>query len=379
MEWYNDHNKLFLTAIGLFLVLTFFVAVQPALKNETINQPLPGDTLLTAQQMRGKKVYIANGCVACHTQQVRNVDMDAVFGSRPSVAADYALISRTDFWRNTATLMGTERTGPDLTDVGNRQGSLEWNLTHLYNPRILVESSVMPSFPFMFEKKTSPSDSDVVVNVPAEFLNGYQGKIVAKQEALDLVAYLQSLKQVPLPDGTPDPEFLYKAEQSAKAAAAEGGGALPDGEVLYQAHCQSCHQATGEGLPGVFPSLKGSPIILSENPAIIVDIIMNGYTGREAEGFGPMPNIGTTAKLSAAEVAAIMNHERTSWGNDASTVTEEEVQNWMDQLEAGELPSADEAAPGGVIKENAGGGEAEDGEKSDEAKVESDSATVEVS
>ena len=351
MEWYNDHNKLFLTAIGMFLVLTYFVAIQPAVLNEGINQPLPGDSLLTEQQMRGKHIYIANGCVACHTQQVRNVDMDAVFGSRPSVAADYALITRTDFWRNTATLMGTERTGPDLTDVGNRQGSLDWNLTHLYNPRILVKESIMPSFPFLFIKKTSPKEGEVVVNVPEEYLNGYQGKVVATQEALDLVAYLQSLKQVPLPDGTPDPEFLYKIEESKKNAAAAGEGALPDGAMLYQAHCQTCHQANGEGLPGAFPPLAGSPIVTGESPAIIVDIILNGYSGRVSEGYGPMPGIGGTANLTAAEVAAIINHERTSWGNSASTVTEEEVQRWMDQLEAGELPSADEAAPGGVIKD----------------------------
>jgi cytochrome c oxidase cbb3-type subunit 2 len=85
--------------------------------------------------MLGKNVYIANGCVGCHTQQVRNVDMDKVWGERPGIAADYAGIKRTDFWRNTATLMGTERTGPDLTNIGKRQSSLAWNLLHLYTGR----------------------------------------------------------------------------------------------------------------------------------------------------------------------------------------------------------------------------------------------------
>lgn len=333
MEWYNDHNKLFLTALGLFLVLTFFVAIKPAIVNEGINQPLPGDSLLTAQELRGKEIYIANGCVACHTQQVRNLDMDEVFGRRPSVPADYALVTRTDFWRNTATLMGTERTGPDLIDVGRRQGSLEWNLTHLYNPRILVETSIMPAYPWMFERKDYPDSTDVVVSVPAEYLNGYQGKIIATQDALDLVAYLQSLQQVELPDGSVAPEFLYKIQQSRESANEVGG--LPDGELLYQAHCQVCHQANGEGLMGAFPTLKNSPIVVGENPAIIVDIIMNGYSGRVSEGYGHMPDIGRTANLNAAEVAAIINHERTSWGNDASTVTEAEVQQWMDELDAG--------------------------------------------
>src|SRR5690606_20333921 len=147
-------------------------------------------------------------------------------------------------WRNTATLMGTERTGPDLADVGNRQPSLEWNLVHLFNPRIVVEASIMPAYPWLFEFKTSPSNTDVVVNVPDTHLKGRKGKVVATEEALQLVAYLQSLKQVALPDGRPSPEFLYAREAAKEDVTAVG--AL-DGGLLYAANCQSCHQANGEG------------------------------------------------------------------------------------------------------------------------------------
>ncbi len=87
------------------------------------NAPLPNVLPLSDEAAKGKAIYVANGCVAtCHSQQVRNVDMDKVWGTRPSIAADYAGIHRTDFWRNTATLMGTERTGPGSNAiVGNRQ------------------------------------------------------------------------------------------------------------------------------------------------------------------------------------------------------------------------------------------------------------------
>lgn len=323
MEWFNDHKKLFIAAFLFFAGLTILVAILPALSNEKISRPLPQAKAMSDDAIAGKHVFIANGCVACHTQQVRNVDMDKVWGKRPGVAADYALIRRTDLWRNTATLMGSERTGPDLTDVGNRQGSLEWNLTHLYNPRILVKESVMPAYSWMFEMKKEPAKGDVVVNVPPEFLNDAQGKVVAKKEALQLVAYLQSLKQVPLPDGTLTPEFLYKRktqEPAAGAAAAE-----PDGSLLYTTHCQACHQENGEGLPGAFPPLKGSPIVLSDNVDLFVEIVMKGYSGRESEGFGIMPAVGDNAGLTPEEVTAIMNHERTSWGNNAQKVTLEEV------------------------------------------------------
>lgn len=330
MEWFDNHKKLFGTAFLMFLGLTILVAIIPALKNDKINQPLPGAVPLSADALAGKRIFIANGCVACHTQQVRNVDMDKVWGKRPSIAADYAGIHRMDVWRNTATLMGTERTGPDLTDVGNRQGNLAWNLTHLYNPRILVKESVMPAYPWMFRIKDSASKNDVVVNVPAEFMKGKQGVIVASREALQLVAYLQSLKQVQLPDGMPDPEFLYKMKEKAAGDVAATAG--PDGVALYSTHCQSCHQPNGEGLPGAFPSLKGSEIVLSDDLETYISIIMNGYSGRISEGYGPMPAVGTTAGLSPEEVTAIMNHERTSWGNEAKEVSVDEVKKIIEYV-----------------------------------------------
>lgn len=328
MDFFNNHKKLYTAAFLFFLGLTFLVAIIPAINNQNNYAPLPNAEPLSEEAEKGKAIFIANGCVACHTQQVRNVDMDKVWGERPSVAADYAGIHRTDFWRNTATLMGTERTGPDLTNVGNRQPGLDWNLVHLFNPRSVVKESIMPAYPWMFEIKDNPEEGDVVVPVPDEFLNGRKGKVVATEEALQLVAYLQSLKQTKLPDGSPAPEFLYKREVKAQPGA--DGEAELDGAALYAANCQSCHQPNGEGLKGAFPPLKGSPVVLDDNPELMVNIIMNGYTGRISEGFGPMPPIGTNNNLKPEEIAAIMNHEKTSWGNNARKVTVAEVKKLMD-------------------------------------------------
>lgn len=332
MEWFDNHKKLFIVSFLFFVGLTIMVAIAPAIRNEKINRPLPGAEPLSADAMAGKKIFIANGCVACHTQQVRNVDMDKMWGKRPSLAADYAAIKRTDFWRNTATLMGSERTGPDLTDVGNRQGSVEWNLTHLFNPRILVKESVMPAYPWMFEIKEAATKGDVVVSVPGEFLNGAQGKVIAKKEALQLVAYLQSLKQSKLPDGTEAPAFLYR--KKAKDSASAGGAAELDGTALYATHCQACHQQNGEGLSGAFPPLKGSKIVLADSINLFVEIIMKGYSARVSEGFGVMPAVGDNANLTPEEVTAIANHERTTWGNNAKKVTVDEVKKVMEFLKS---------------------------------------------
>lgn len=331
MEFFNNHTKLFTTAFLLFAALTALVCVIPALNNQTNNAPLPMAVPLSDMAVKGKGVFIANGCVGCHTQQVRNIDMDKVWGERPSIAADYADIHRTDFWRNTATLMGTERTGPDLTSIGTRQPSKEWQLPHLFNPRILIKESIMPAYPWMFEIKDKAQPGDVVVNIPDEYMGGRKGKVIAKEEALQLLAYLQSLKQTKLPSASPQPVFLYGKLGEEKDAKAGAPKEL-NGGMLYTNNCQSCHQQNGEGLKGAFPPLKGSKVVTNEDPELLVNIIMNGYTGREKEGFPAMPPVGTNNRLKAEEIAAIMNHERTSWGNAAKKVTVDEVKKLMDKV-----------------------------------------------
>jgi len=332
MQFFDDHKKLFTTAFLFFLTLSLFVVIFPAFDLQRNVAPLPGTTALSDDARKGKEIFIANGCVACHTQQVRNIEMDKPWGSRPSVAADYARIHRTSFLQNTATLMGSERTGPDLANIGARQPLESWHLVHLFNPRAVVKESIMPAYPWLFNIKDTAEKGDVVVSVPGEFLDGEKGSVVASKEAMQLVAYLQSLKQVELPDGRPVPVFLYPAKK--ETAAGSSSKPAPDGAALYATNCQSCHQANGEGLKGAFPSLKGSPIVLDPNPEKQLDIILNGYTGRVSEGYGPMPAVGTNNNLTAEEITAIMNHERSSWGNEGKKVDLADIDKLILSLKA---------------------------------------------
>jgi cytochrome c oxidase cbb3-type subunit II len=339
MDFYNNHKKLFGAAIILFIALTMFAAILPALNAQNDNAPLPGSHALTHDEIAGKAIFVREGCIACHTQQVRNVDMDKMWGTRPSIAADYARNVRTDVWRNTANLMGSERTGPDLINIGNRQPSQDWHLLHLYNPRSVVAQSVMPAYTWLFDVKDYPEQGDVVVNVPDEFRKGVTGKIVAGKEALQLVAYLKSFKQFKLPDGKPTPIFLYgktapKLEPAGTTSKLNTG---LDAAALYATNCQSCHQENGEGLKGAFPPLKGSPVVLDENPKTQITIIMKGYNGRVNEGYGIMPPVGTTNNLTPEEIVAIINHERSSWGNNSRKVTLTEVKELFNQVKSGAI------------------------------------------
>lgn len=327
MDYFNDQKKLFLTAFALFAILTILVAIMPAIHNQNNNSPLPGVNPLTEDEVAGKAVFVSEGCVACHTQQVRNVEMDKVWGSRPGIAADYAGNERTDFWRNTATLMGTERTGPDLTNIGSRQPSIDWHLLHLYQPRAVVKESIMPTYQWLFEVKNEVQEGDVEITIPDEYRKNITGNIVAKKEALQLVAYLQSLKQAKLYDTASIPKFLYP--KKAKLKIDDGNNEeILDGAALYASNCQSCHQGNGEGLKGAFPPLKGSQIVVDGDPKLLIDIIMNGYDPRPE--YAAMPAVGKNANLSADAVTAIVNHERTSWGNNAEKLSLAEVQKIME-------------------------------------------------
>src|SRR6266481_2656140 len=137
-------NKLVLIAGGSALVyagLALLMGVLPGI--ELSRTPAgPGVEPLTPLQAEGRDVYVANGCGYCHTQQVRPLPQDKIFG-RPSAPGDFAF--------QTPELLGSERTGPDLTNAGVRQPSTVWQFIHLYNPRAVVPESIMPGFDWMFK------------------------------------------------------------------------------------------------------------------------------------------------------------------------------------------------------------------------------------
>ncbi|MGP1629822.1 MAG: multicopper oxidase domain-containing protein [Giesbergeria sp.] len=95
---------------------------------------------------------------------------------------------------------------------------------------------------------------------------------------------------------------------------------------LYASKCAACHQATGMGLVGAFPPLKGNPSVLDADPTKQLSVILHGLQGEPINGVtyaSPMPPFADT--LNDADIADIANHERTSWGNQAKQVTAEQV------------------------------------------------------
>ncbi len=109
------------------------------------------------------------------------------WGIRRSVAADYLY----DF----PVQLGSLRVGPDLANVGARLPDANWQLLHLYAPKLSVTNSAMPSFKFLFDvRKMGSTPAPDALNLPTGFAPAAGYEVVPKPEAKELVAYLLSLR-----------------------------------------------------------------------------------------------------------------------------------------------------------------------------------------
>ena len=134
---------------------------------------------------RGRQVYMQNGCIYCHSQQIspRNFRSDQArgWGARRTIASDYR--------NDKIALLGTMRTGPDLANIGSRNPSPQWHYMHLYDPQITSKGSIMPPFRFLFQRHKASVPPE-----PGAIALGNGDEIVPSAEARALVTYLTSLK-----------------------------------------------------------------------------------------------------------------------------------------------------------------------------------------
>lgn len=114
------------------------------------------------------------------------------------------------------------------------------------------------------------------------------------------------------------------AELRGAAPAVSSGAA--DGAAIYATRCVACHQASGAGLPGVFPPLAGSEWVLGKDTtlaAIVLHGIIGPLTVKASAFSGAMPAF--REQLQDAEIAALLTHIRSQWGNQAAAVSAETV------------------------------------------------------
>ena len=112
-------------------------------------------------------------------------------------------------------------------------------------------------------------------------------------------------------------------------AALPASAADADGKAVFQKSCAACHQATGKGIPGAFPSLAGNAFVQGpgQDPATVL-----------LKGRGGMPDF--SASLSDADMAAVLTYVRTSWGNRGDALSEQQVAALRTELQAAKFAAS---------------------------------------
>lgn len=256
--------------IGSLIIFGSVLTIAVILPWATISER-PSDVFRprTALEEEGRTLYVRNGCTYCHTQFVRNIDWD-LGAERIAQSGDYVT--------EQPHLLGTERTGPDLSQEGGEHPD-DWHRAHFRNPRHVRPESIMPAWEFL-----------------------------GKEKIRALIAYKQSL-------GFKDADFRTHRQKSWKEkaiAAYEAGpeanvawihamvpepwAKLPNpylttdagmkrGHKIYQSFCIGCHGPIGDGMGPAQPDLYPPPLNFTilkgrgVSGGILYYQIMNGITG----------------------------------------------------------------------------------------------------
>ncbi len=175
----------------------------------------------TSAVERGRQVYVAEGCIHCHSQYLRPESMDESLWGEAKKPSD-ALQQR-------PVLIGNRRQGPDLTHVAGRR-SATWLRLHFLAPRDLVPDSVMPSYAHLFED----------------------------QRGADLIAYLTR-------DIGDDITAVQQLTQAWRPASVQQGD-MALGKQLFSQHCAVCHGDDGRWQGMLAAQLAKAPANLAEGP-----------------------------------------------------------------------------------------------------------------
>ncbi|MBW1982768.1 MAG: cbb3-type cytochrome c oxidase subunit II, partial [Deltaproteobacteria bacterium] len=221
------------------------------------------------EERAGRAVYIANGCVYCHSQSVRSIDW-GLGAERIAQAGDYIA--------DRPILLGSERTGPDLSQQGGEHPN-DWHRAHFINPRYTSPNSIMPAFAFLGEKKIHSLTIYVqslglkLADVRLQRQHRWKKEAVKAYEAGPAANVRWLAAQVP--------EGWRKVPNPYPTSAAS----LARGHKVYQDFCLGCHGPIGDGMGPAQPYLYPPPVNFTVlrgreiSGGILYYQIMNGITG----------------------------------------------------------------------------------------------------
>jgi mono/diheme cytochrome c family protein len=254
-------SLLILAAVVLVMVLVPYLTQSDA--PSEIFRPRTGG------EAQGRKIYIANGCVYCHSQSIRTIDWG--FGAeRIAQAGDYV--------GDHPILLGSARTGPDLSQAGGEHPD-DWHVAHFTNPRYTRPNSIMPAFAYLGEDNMQP----LIRYVQSLGLKDADRRMARqrlwKKRTIDAyeagpeanVAWLNEN----VPQGWRDIPNPYPTTEAG----------LARGHKIYQDNCLGCHGPVGDGMgpaqPWIYPPPFNFTLLKNReiSGGILYYQIMNGITG----------------------------------------------------------------------------------------------------
>ncbi|MHB1391344.1 MAG: cbb3-type cytochrome c oxidase subunit I [Thermoleophilia bacterium] len=212
----------------VFTIMTFMVVAMPYMYSP--DKPSGDAHQLSALEQEGLEIYKSEGCFYCHSQFVR--PQDWAMGN---------LSTAGDFYYSVPNLLGTERTGPNLSQIGGKRPT-QWHYLHDRAPRTVSPGSVMPNFGFL-----SDHEIDALVayiqNLGGDNLDPQAFQPSVPDEYRDktnpyepLVTYVQASY-----------DALSGVYSGDPARGAEFASVVDTGKDLYTEKCVSCHGGSGNG------------------------------------------------------------------------------------------------------------------------------------
>ncbi len=271
----------FVAGVGFFIFAFVVTGALPWFREQAriASTPPAERKLLTlnAEQMRGRQLYMANGCDYCHSQFVRPVGDDPLRYGAPSEAWEYA-----DQYPH---LLGTRRIGPDLTREGGVHTN-DWQYAHLYDARMVAPWSIMPGFSWMFHggpSRPGPKAKAMVAYLQTlgrarrrELLRSGELKkrFVPGIGTVEIYAYHGGKLRDPGYD-----HLVYFRDSSRASRTTDTDNR---GRMLYRYNCSGCHGASGHADGAAANYLKPAPVRLSEfrfDPSFVYKLLYYGRPG----------------------------------------------------------------------------------------------------
>ncbi len=202
----------------IFCVIIYVVTVLPAATFHPV--PTAAAHRYTPKELAGRNIYRREGCFYCHSQFVRYQDRGAG-----------EMVQAGDYMFETPNVLGTERTGPDLSNVGGKYPD-EWHRAHHRDPRRVKPGSIMPSFSYL-------SDNDLD----------------------NLIAYLQTLGAGrKLPSWVSPPQEIRDEYERIKSHVnVDSSAAANAGRGIFMQNCSVCHGVHAEGNGPISLTMETKP------------------------------------------------------------------------------------------------------------------------